>query len=113
MMPTRDTDLIIMIIITFKGTIRDFFIISLLRCELSKHACSSGLCANVCKSHATHRALIMCSRHVVCYVVRSGSSAIRFDRVQLAFVLTEFLLAEPLTDKGEEETGIPRENPWR
>ena len=23
------------------------------------------------------------------------------------------LLAEPLTDEGGEETGVPRENPWR
>ena len=30
-------------------------------------------------------------------------------RIYLSFIL----LAEPLTDGGGEETGVPRENPWR
>ena len=47
---------------------------------------SSGLGAIVCKSRATHRALITCKCRVTCHLVRRGSSAIKFDRVEIAFI---------------------------
>ena len=43
------------------------------------------------------------------YVVRRDSSAIQFDRVEIAFILAYWM--KPLTDKGGEETGVPGENP--
>ena len=52
--------------------------------------CSSGHCANVCKSRATHRAHITCKCHVTCHLVRRDSSAIQFDRVQIAFIWALF-----------------------
>ena len=36
----------------------------------------------VCKSRATHRALIIIMQHVLCHVIRRGSSAIKFGRVE-------------------------------
>ena len=65
--------------IAFKGAIRDFL--------QSPHiaARSSGPGAIVCKSRATHRALITCKCHVTCHLVRRDSSAIKFGRVEIAF----------------------------
>ena len=40
-------------------------------------------------------------------------SAIKFDRVDIAFYLSFIFWAGPLTDEGGEETGVPGENPWR
>ena len=50
-----------------------------------QHVRSSGPGAIVCKSRATHPALInaIC---VTCHVVRRDSSAIKFDRVEIAFI---------------------------
>ena len=50
-----------------------------------QHACSSGPGAIVCKSHTTHRALITCKCRVTCHLMRRDSSAIKFDRVEIAF----------------------------
>ena len=36
----------------------------------------------------------------MCHVVQMDSSAIKFDRVEIAFILALFLFAEPLTDEG-------------
>ena len=51
-----------------------------------QHVRSSGPDAIVCKSRATHRAFITCKCHVTCHLVRRDSSAIKFDRVELAFI---------------------------
>ena len=74
------------IIIAFKGAIRD-----LLQYPHSAANClqlvrSSGPCAIMCKSRATHRTLITCKCHVTCHLVRRDSSAIKFDRVEIAFI---------------------------
>ena len=45
-------------------------------------------------------------KHAVCHLVRRDSSASKFDRVQIAFILALSLLAEPLNDEGGEETGV-------
>ena len=50
-------------------------------------------------------------QHVACHVVRRDSSAIKLDRVDIAFILDLFYWLRPLTDEGGKETGEPRENP--
>ena len=41
------------------------------------------------------------------------SSAIKFDRVEIAFIWALFCWLNHETDEGGEETGVPGENPWR
>ena len=72
--------------IAFKGAIRDFLQSPRSAANCLQHARSSGPGAIVCKSRATHRALITCKCHVTCHLVRSDSSAIKFDRVEIAFI---------------------------
>ena len=48
-------------------------------------------------------------QHAVCLLVRGESSAITFDRDEIAFILTLFHWLKPLTDEGGEETGVPGE----
>ena len=69
-------------------------------------------------SRATHRALITCNtsspyhvQYIVCHAVRRNSSAIKFDRVEIAFILALFHWLKSLTSEGGEETGVPGENP--
>ena len=48
-------------------------------------------------------------QHVVCHVVRRTNSAIKLDRVEIAFILALCYWLKPLTDDGEEEvTGMTR-----
>ena len=85
----------IIIIITFKGAIRDFLPSPHSAANCLQHARSSGPGATVCKSHATHRALITCKCHVTCHLVRRDSSAISLTELKShLFELT--LLAESL-----------------
>ena len=51
-----------------------------------QHARSSGPGAIVCKSRAIHLALFTCRCHVTCHLVRRDSSAIKFDRVKIAYI---------------------------
>ena len=76
----------IIIIIAFKGAIRDFLQSPHSAANCLQHARLSGLGEIVCKSRATHRALITCN--MLCYVPlgTKGSSAIKFDRVEIAFI---------------------------
>ena len=46
-------------------------------------------------------------------MVRRASSTIKFDRVEIAFIVALFYWLKPLTNEGGEETGVPGENPWR
>ena len=78
--------IIIIIIIAFKGAIRDFLQSPHSAANCLQHARSSGPGTIVCKSRATHRALITCKCHVTCHLVRRDSSAIKFDRVEIAFI---------------------------
>ena len=78
--------IIIIIIIAFKGAIRDFLQSPHSAANCLQHVRSSGPGATVCKSRATHRALITCKCHVTCHLVRRDSSAIKFDRVEIAFI---------------------------
>ena len=54
-------------------------------------------------SHATY--------HVMCHVVQRDSSAIKFDRVEIAFMLALFYWVNHQPNEGGEETGVPGENP--
>ena len=98
----------IIIIIAFKGAI-NFFTISSQRRELIP----SGPGATVCKSRATHQALIMCKCHVMCHLTRRDSSAIKFDIVEIAFIWALFYWLNHKTNEVGEETRVPREHPWR
>ena len=78
--------IIIIIIIAFKGAIRDLLQSPHSAANCLQHVRSSGPSAIVYKSRATHRALISCKCHVTCHLVRRDSSAIKFDRVEIAFI---------------------------
>ena len=56
-----------------------------------QHVRSSGPGAIVCKSRATHRALITCNMSFMCHVVRRDNSATKFNRVQIAFIELYFI----------------------
>ena len=78
--------IIIIIIVSFKGAIRDLLQSPHSAANCLQHVRSSGPGAVVCKSRATHRALITCKCHVTCHLVRRESSAIKFDRLEIAFI---------------------------
>ena len=82
--------IIIIIIIAFKGAVRDFLQSPHSAANCLQHVRSSGPGAIVCKSRATHRALITCKCHATCHLVRRDSSGIKFDRVEIAFILALF-----------------------
>ena len=78
--------IIIIVIIAFKDAIRDFLQSPHSAAKHLQHVRSSGPGAIVCKSRATHQALIRCKCHVTCHLVQRDSSAIKFDRVEIAFI---------------------------
>ena len=80
----------IIIIIAFRGTIRDFLQSPRSAANCLQHIRSSGPDAIVCKPRATHQTLITCKCHVMCHLVRRDSSAIKFDRVEIAFIWSLF-----------------------
>ena len=82
----RRSFIIIIIIFAFKGAIRDLLQSPHSAANCLQHVRSSGLGAIVCKSRATHRAFITCKCHVTCHLVRRDSSAIKFDRIEIAFI---------------------------
>ena len=100
--------IIIMIIITLKDTIWDFY--SFLNVPWTV----LNTCAKVARvsSYANHVQHIERLSHAPCHVAKGimGSSAIKFERVEIAFILAVFYWLEPLTDEGGEETGVPGEN---
>ena len=103
-------------IVALKGAVRDFLQSPHCAANCLQQERSSGLGAIVCKSRATHRGPHHV-QHVVCHVVRRGSSAIKFGRAELAFICALFYWLIGLTDeegKGRGEgggTGVPGENP--
>ena len=101
----------IIIMIALKGTLRDFFFtISSLHCELSQTRTLKFPKRNCVQITWTHWALITCNE---CHVLRRDSSAIKFDRAEITFILALFYWLKPLTNEGGEATGAPGENPWR
>ena len=57
--------ILIIIIIAFKGAIRDFLQSPHSAANCLQHVRSSGLGATVCKSRAAHEALIWCKCHML------------------------------------------------
>ena len=91
-----------------KGTIRDLLQSPHCAVKCLKHVRSSGSGAMVCKSRATHRALITCN--MSCATWYEGTDQVlSFTELKSHYVSCT-LLAEPLTDEGGEETGVPGEN---
>ena len=82
--------IIIIIIIAFKGAIRDLLQSPHSAANCLQHVRSSGPSAIVYKSRATHRALISCKCHATCHLARRDSSAIKPDRVEIAFIWALF-----------------------
>ena len=78
---------IIIIIIALNGAIQDFWQSPLCSANCLQHARSSGPGAIVCKSRATHRALITCN---MCCVPRGTKG--QLNRIYFSFIL----LTEPL-----------------
>ena len=78
-----------------------------------QHVCLSGPDAIKCKSCATHPSTYHVQL-VMLRVMRYEGTAQLLGLTRFKSHLLEFiLLAEPLTDEGEEETRVPREKPWQ
>ena len=67
----------------------------------------------MCKSRATHRALITCKCHVACHLVRRDSSAIKFDKSWNRIYLSFILLAEPLNRWTDDQPVKAKQDSWR
>ena len=90
------------------------FTISLLRREPSPTTYTQVARAQSCANHVQHiERSPRATCHVTCHVVRKDSSAVKYDKVEIAYILALFYCLKPLTDEKEEETGIPGENPWQ
>ena len=77
------SDKIIIIVIAFKGTIRDWWTVSNMYTQVAR----SQLCAN----HVQHiERLWRATCRVMCHVVWMDSSAIKFDRAEIAFIWALF-----------------------
>ena len=76
------TIMLIVIIIAFKGATRDFFY-NLLTAPRSV----SNTYAQVAREHLCSASGDCHVQHVMCHLVRRDSSAIKFDRVEIAFIL--------------------------
>ena len=105
--------IIIIIVIAFKGAIRDYLQSPHSAANCLQHVRLSGPGAVVCKSCATHWALITCKCRVTGLLVGRDSLAVKFDRVEVTFILVLFDWLNHWTHEGGEETGVPGENPWR
>ena len=69
--------------------------------------------SHMCSNHMQHiERLSHATCHVACHIVQRDSSAIEFDRIEIAFIFSSILLTDPLTDERGEEHGVPGENPW-
>ena len=100
---------IIIIIIAFKGAVWDFW--------QSPHSTSKCLPTRTLKllrhNHVQITCNTSCDYHVhcvICHLVWRDSSAMKFDRNEIAFILALFYWMKPLTDEGGEETGAPGES---
>ena len=85
-----------------RHNLRFFFTISSLRHELSTthmlkwpgHSHMQITCNTLNAYHV---------QHVMCHVVRRDSTAIKFDRLEIAIIFALFYWLKPLTDEGGEE----------
>ena len=91
--------MIIIIVTAFKGAVRDFLQSPHCVANRLQHVHSSGPGAN----HVQHiERISRATYRVTCHMVRMDSSAIKFDRVLIEFVLL-----------GEIKEGRKLEYPWR
>ena len=97
---------IIMIIIAFKGAIRDSLQSPHCTANCPQHVSSSGPGAIVYKSRAAHRALITCK--MSCATWYEGTAQLSSLTELKSHLFELYSLAEPLADEGGEETGVPR-----
>ena len=95
--------------IALKCTVRDFYnLLSAPQTVSNMYARESRM--QSCANHVKHIALSHATCRAMCHEIGRDSSAIKFDRVEIAFILPFILFAEPLMDEGGKETGVPREN---
>ena len=80
----------IMIVIAFKGAIRDFYnLLTAPRTVSNTHALVAR--AQSCANHVKHIERVShATCHVTCHLLRRDSSAVKFDRAQIAFILASF-----------------------
>ena len=98
--------IIIIIMTAFKGAVRDFVQSPPLRRELSP--------TRTLKWPRRNPVQIMCNTSsvyqmqlAVYHLVRRDSSAVKFNRVEMAFISVLFYWLKPLTDEGGEEARAP------
>ena len=77
---------IIIIVIALKGVNREF----LQSPHYLQHVHSSGQGTIACKSRAAHPSAYHVQR-VTCHLVERDSSALKFDRVEISFILLYFI----------------------
>ena len=94
-----------------KAQFEIFFTISSLRCELSPTRTLKWPGRNRVNITSNNTSSAYHVQHVVCQLVRRDSSAIKFDRVEIAFIVAILYRLKPLTDQGGEKTGVPGETP--
>ena len=98
------------IMIALKGAVEEFLRSPHCAANCLQNVSSRGQGAIVCKLRATHLGTYHV-QHVVCHVIQRHSSAVKFDKVKIAFILVLFYWLKRLTNKGGEETGVLGENP--
>ena len=103
--------MIMIIIISVKHAIRDF-------CNLLTGPQTAQTPTDTLKRPGYSRVQITCNtsstyhmQHVVYHMAQRNSSAIKFDRVEIAYIVALSYWLKPLTNEGGEETRVPRENP--
>ena len=99
----------IIIIIALKGAIGDF-------CNLltAPRTVSSTYAQVARANHMQITCNTSSAYHVqsaVCHLEQRDSSAVKFDRIEIEFILAFFWWLKPLNDEGGEEIGVPGENP--
>ena len=101
--------IIIIIIIIFKGAIGDVYNLLTAPQTVLQQVRSSGPGAIMWESRATHRVFITCNLPCASWyeVTAQLFSLIEFKHIYLSYIS----LAEPSTNEGGEETGVPGENP--
>ena len=81
----------VIIIITFKGAIRDFFNNLLTAPRTASSTYAPVAQTQSCANYVQNIQRLSRATSVACHVVRRDSSAIKFDRVEIAFILALFI----------------------
>ena len=97
--------ILVVVIMTLGSAIQDFLQSPYCATNCLQHIRWCGQGAVMCKSHATHQAVIMCNMPCA----SRDSSAIKFDRVQITFIWDLFDWLKPLSGEGGNAIRVPRE----